>query len=49
VAYYWHPNRRDIAAGFNLACEPLGPGYAAAIDRAQHLNRILDDWRTGRG
>lgn len=49
VAYYWHPNRRDVAAGFCLACEPLGTAYADAAKRAQHLNRLLDDWRAGGG
>jgi hypothetical protein len=48
VAYYWHPNRRDVAAGFHLACEGLGTSYAAAVERAHHLNHKLDDWRAGR-
>jgi len=45
AAYYWHPNRRDVAAGFSLTCERLGTIYAAAVERAQQLNRTLDDWR----
>ena len=48
VAYYWHPNRRDISAGFTIPCETLGTSYGAAADRANFLNRMLDDWRTGR-
>jgi hypothetical protein len=49
VAYYWHPNRRDIAAGFTIPCETLGASYWAAIDRAGFLNKMLDDWRASRG
>ena len=48
VAYYWHPHRRDIAAGFTIPCETLGTSYGAAVDRANFLNRMLDDWRAGR-
>ncbi|MBX9590633.1 MAG: hypothetical protein K2X43_15100 [Hyphomonadaceae bacterium] len=48
VAYYWHPNRRDVGAGFTIPCETLGTSYGAAVDRANLLNRMLDDWRTGR-
>lgn len=49
VAYYWHPNRRDVGAGFGIRCEALGTGYGAAVDRANYLNRVLDDWRAGHG
>jgi hypothetical protein len=48
ASYYWHPNRRDVAAGFTIHCESLGASYGAAIDRANLLNRMLDDWRAGR-
>jgi hypothetical protein len=49
VSYYWHPNRRDVAAGFTITCEALGVSYGAAIDRGGFLNNMLDDWRASRG
>src|SRR5262252_4508469 len=49
VAYYWHPNQRDVAAGFSLACEGLGTIYTAAVERAYYLNQMLDNWRAGGG
>jgi hypothetical protein len=48
VGYYWHPNRRDILAGFTIPCESLGQNYAAALERAEVLNRMLDEWRRER-
>jgi integrase len=49
TAYYWNPPNRDVAAGFTLDREALGPDYAAAIERARILNAHLDAWREGRG
>lgn len=49
TAYYWAPQRRDIEAGFTLHGEALGRDLAAAVARADHLNRHLDDWRRDRG
>ncbi|GMG82618.1 hypothetical protein LNKW23_18310 [Paralimibaculum aggregatum] len=48
-AYYWQPPSRDRAAGCPVAAEPLGRDYAAAIARAEVLNRQLTDWRANRG
>ena len=48
VALLLASDRRDIAAGFTIPCETLGTGYGAAVDRADILNRMLDDWRAGR-
>jgi hypothetical protein len=41
TAYYWNPPNRDIAAGFTLGREALGPDYGAAIERARTLNAHL--------
>src|SRR5437870_4151993 len=49
VCYYWYPHRRDLAAGFGIRCEALGASYGAAVDRANFLNKVLDDWRAGQG
>ena len=48
LAYYWNPPGRDIEKGFTLHREALGPDYGAAVDRANVLNKHLDDWRNGR-
>ena len=48
VAFYWNPRPADIEAGFTLHREALGQDYGAAIQRADELNRHLDDWRAGR-
>ena len=48
MAYYWTPTTRDLKAGFTLHREALGGDLAQAIDRAEQLNRHLDDWRDGR-
>ena len=49
VSYYWTPRRKDLKAGFTLRGEALGADYAAAIERAELLNRHLDAWRSGLG
>ena len=49
TAYYWNPPNRDIAAGFTLGREALGPNYAEATERARVLNAHFDAWREGRG
>src|SRR5262249_47721333 len=49
IAYYWEPQRRDHAKGCPIHAEPLGPDYAAAVERANLLNRHLDSWRAGLG
>lgn len=48
TGYYWTPRAADIAAGFSLHAESLGPDLAAAIARAGELNGHLDAWRAGR-
>jgi hypothetical protein len=48
VWYYWYCNSRDIEAGFSIRCEALGNRYAAAVERAELLNKHLDAWRVGR-
>jgi integrase len=49
TAYYWNPPNRDIAAGFTLGREALGPDYGAAVERARILNANLDPWREAHG
>jgi len=49
TAYYWNPPARDLANGFPLHREALGPDYGAAIERAKLLNEHLNAWRSGRG
>ena len=46
IAYYWEPQRRDVARGCPVHAEALGPNYAGAIERAALLNRHLDAWRS---
>ncbi len=48
TAYYWSPHKRDLQAGCTLHREALGTDYAAAIARAELLNKHLDSWRQGR-
>lgn len=48
TAYYWRPPKADMAAGFTLSAEPLGPEAAIAFSRADTLNAHLDDWRSSR-
>jgi integrase len=48
TGYYWNPPNRDIAAGFTLGREALGPDYGLAVERATILNAHLDAWRQGR-
>lgn len=45
TAYYWTPRPKDIAAGFPLSGEALGPHYGQACERAGTLNAHLDAWR----
>ena len=47
VAYYWNPTKRDLGAGFTLRGEALGKSYGPAVERANELNRHLDEWRQG--
>jgi hypothetical protein len=49
TSYYWNVPNRDIAAGFTLGREALGPDYGGAVERARILNAHLDAWRDGRG
>lgn len=49
IAYYWAPQTRDLRAGCPLHAEALGRDLQQARDRADMLNRALDDWRNGRG
>jgi len=49
TAYYWNPPARDLANGFPLHREALGPDYGGAIERANLLNAHLNAWRSGRG
>jgi hypothetical protein len=48
TAYYWNPPNRDIAGGFTLGREKLGPDYGIAVERATILNAHLDASRQGR-
>jgi len=48
TAYYWAPQRRDMAAGFTLHAEALGHDYGPAVQRAAALNAHLDAWRLSR-
>lgn len=48
TAYYWAPQKRDVAAGFTLHAEALGHDYGQAKVRADELNLHLDAWRRSR-
>jgi len=49
IGYFWAPPTRVVKAGFTISSEALGTDYGAACNRAELLNRHLDDWRDGIG
>lgn len=48
VSYYWRPPKAATHGGFALSAEALGTVSSHAFERAEVLNKHLDDWRDQR-